>query len=364
MTEPRRSAWRAELADGRAPVMRDVSVGMSSEAIDIRDAVTGELCSRWPLARMSLDELQEGVAHASCRDQPLAVLTITDASLATALRARVGQRTRLPGTGRRRRFAAACAAGILILGSGAYLLIPLLSTWVAERVPIEYERELGTRVLPLIRLQYCDHPAAAAALAALKRRLDPYGEVQAELHVLRSDQLNAFALPGGVVVITEELLLRASGPDEVAGVLAHELEHVRERHVLRHFVRATLLAAGWSVAVGDYAGLMVVDPATAFNVINLRFSREEEAAADAGAALALDRAGVSRRGLYDFFQRLRADTDSLPAWLSNHPTSESRALVLGAGTAAGALESPALDAEAFAALQGACSLQTARGGGM
>jgi len=106
--------------------------------------------------------------------------------------------------------------------------------------------------------------------------------------------------------------------------------------------------------VGDYAGLMVIDPTTAFNLVNLRFSREEEADADAAAATTLDRAGVSRRGLYDFFQRLREDTDFVPAWLSNHPTSESRAVLLGSGDGSLLESSPALDAEAFGALQRAC----------
>jgi predicted Zn-dependent protease len=116
--------------------------------------------------------------------------------------------------------------------------------------------------------------------------------MQADLHVLRSDQVNAFALPGGVVVITRELLERASGLDEVAGVLAHELG---------------------------------------------------------------TRARASRP------QPLRARD---VAWLCNHPTSESRALELGAVADGVALSQPALDADAFAALQGACSLQAPVGSGM
>ena len=93
---------------------------------------------------------------------------------------------------------------------------------------------------------------------------------------------------------------------------------------------------------------------TAFNLINLRFSRDEEAAADAAAAVTLDQARVSRRGLYDFFQRLRAETDAVPAWLSNHPTSESRARLLGTGTEQDMAASPSLTEEEFEALQAAC----------
>jgi Zn-dependent protease with chaperone function len=346
---------RAEYADGQTPVMHAVLVQLQLDALRIESATSGELVARWPLARTTLDELQEGgVGHAQCVDQPLAQLTITDAELLVALRARVARGTRLPGLGGRGRYVLACLAAIVALSGGIYWAIPTISQWIAQRVPLEYERELGAQLLPLISRDYCEQTQADAALQALKRRLDPRGEIPAEVHVWRSDIVNAFALPGGIVVISEELLKESSSPDEVAGVLAHELEHVRQRHVLTHFVRATLLAAGWSVAVGDYAGLMVIDPTTAFNLVNLRFSRDEEAAADAAAAITLDRARVSRRGLYDFFQRLRAETDGVPAWLSNHPTSESRARLLGTGDPSELGANPALTDEEFAALQGAC----------
>lgn len=348
-------SWHAEFADGESAVMQPVLVRLEAGELIILSLASGEALARWPLAETSLDELQDGgIAHAQCRASPLAQLTVGDPALAAELRGRVGRGLRLPGGGNRLRFAVVAAAAVAAVAAGIYLSIPALARAIAQRVPLAYERELGAQLLPLISEQYCAGAGADAALTELKRRLDPRDEVPAELHVWRSDRVNAFALPGGVVVLSEGLLARADGPDEVAGVLAHELEHVRQRHVMGHFVRATLLAAGWSVAVGDYAGLMVLDPTTAFHLVNLRFSREEEAAADAGAALALDRARVSRRGLYDFFQRLRAETDVVPDWLSNHPSSESRARLIGDGANGPAGATPALAPEAFEALKSAC----------
>ena len=347
--------WRAEFTDGRAPVMYDVRVRLGPGQLEIEDTERSLPLARWPLEQSWLDELQQGgVAHLGCRVQPDALLVLRDPSILGELRRHVGQTTRLPGANGWRRFAAIGLALLALLAGGLYLAIPTLSRAIAARVPLEYERELGAHVLPLLGAGYCDSPAATAALAELKRRLDPGAEVAAELHVMRSDTVNAFALPGGIVVINEELLRQATGPDEVAGVLAHELEHVRHRHVLTHFVRATLLSGAWSLAVGDYAGLMVIDPSTAFNIVNLRFSREEEAEADAAAGAQLDRAGISRRGLHDFFQRLRAETDGMPAWLSSHPSSESRANQLGAGSFHADPTKPALEPRAFDALREAC----------
>jgi predicted Zn-dependent protease len=208
-------------------------------------------------------------------------------------------------------------------------------------------------MLPVLASSYCDSPEALAALSALKERLDPAALVPAELHIIDATMVNAFALPGGIVVLTEGLIEKAESADEVAGVLAHELEHVRQRHVLSHMVRSSLLTAAWSVAVGDYAGLMLLDPTTAFEIANLRHSREDEAAADSGAVRQLDTAGISRQGLVDFFERIRADTDVVPEWLSNHPASEQRARDLGARPRAAGTR-PALAPEAFDALQRAC----------
>ena len=347
--------WRAEFTDGQAPVMRDVRVQLRQGQIEIEETSSAQPLASWPLGLAWLDELQEGgVAHLGCSLQPDALLVLRDPGSVDELRRHVGQTKRLPGQRHRRRFAALCLGSIALVAGGAYLAIPVLSRHIAARIPLSYERELGAHVLPLLGEAYCDSPAATAALAELKRRLDPEAEIAAELHVMRSDTVNAFALPGGIVVINEQLLVQATGPDEVAGVLAHELEHVRRRHVLTHFVRATLLSGAWSLAVGDYAGLMVIDPSTAFDIANLRFSRDEEAEADRAAGAQLDRARISRRGLYDFFQRLRDETDDIPAWLSNHPSSESRANQLGAGSPHPEGTSPALDPAAFDALRSAC----------
>ncbi len=90
----------------------------------------------------------------------------------------------------------------------------------------------------------------------------------------------------------------------MAGVLAHEMQHVTQRHVLAGFVRDAILTGIWALTIGDYAGLMVVDPGTAYRVANLKFSREDEASADRAAAMMLHRAGISHRGLTAFFERL------------------------------------------------------------
>lgn len=351
--EPPAGGWRAEFSDGQSALAHAVLVSFVGAQLTIVDAGTGELRASWGLVSTTLDELQEGVAFVHSVEQRSAVLTVREPELISELRARAPEVRRLPGGQNKRRYAAVCAVAIALLGGGFYWSVPGISRWVAHRIPLEYERELGAAMLPVLSSSYCDTPGALSALAELKDRLDPAGEVPAELHIIDSAMVNAFALPGGIVVLTEGLLEEAQSSDEVAGVLAHELEHVRQRHVLSHVVRASLLTTAWSVAVGDYAGLMLLDPTTAFEIANLRHSREDEAQADAGAALRLDASAISRSGLAAFFERIQEDTDMLPEWLSNHPASAQRARDLGELSASAGTR-PALSPEAFERLRTAC----------
>jgi hypothetical protein len=79
------------------------------------------------------------------------------------------------------------------------------------------------------------------------------------------------------------------------------------------------------VTVGDYSGLLVVDPSTAFQIATLQFSRDDETSADRGAVEMLDAAKIRRDGLSDFFTRLAAEEGEGPEWFSTHPPPEGRA---------------------------------------
>ena len=138
---------------------------------------------------------------------------------------------------------------------------------------------------------------------------------------------NAFTLPGGQIVITRGLIDGMQGMDEFAGVLAHELGHVRERHGLQNLIAASgiqLLAsttAGSGDLVGEIGGTLTV----------LSHSREAEREADEYAATILRKSGIGTGGLVRWFERMQAENgggDSaggqLPALFSTHPPTEGR----------------------------------------
>jgi Zn-dependent protease with chaperone function len=307
---------------------------------------------RWAPARVSPQQLGDGRVQLVCAEQPDAML-IVSREAAAALLASVGVDVRRRGPRPRWQ-------NVLIYGAGSVAVAALLyasatpaARWAAHRVPRSAEAKLGQELAHLVSKKYCETPEAGVALGQLARRLgaDPHIAV----HVLDLEMVNAFTFPGGTVVITKGLLAEAAGPDEVAGVLAHEIEHVARRHVMVHVVRSSLLTALWQAGVGDYTGFFVIDPKTAFDIAALRFSRDDEREADRGAVARLQGAGIRPDGFRQFFDRLRAKTDSIPPWLSNHPSSAERMAAIAAGqpTAQGTTL-PALGEAEWKSLQQGC----------
>lgn len=136
---------------------------------------------------------------------------------------------------------------------------------------------------------------------------------------------NAFALPGGDVVITDALLkLLEDEPDAVLTVLAHELGHVQHRHGMRALVQVALIGAATSVVIGDFSSLLAGVPAL---LGQLDYSRQAEREADHAALALLRTAHVSPQVMLPLFERLAAHRPAqrdLPLALSSHPADEER----------------------------------------
>lgn len=316
--------------DGVSAVARKVTVTLQPTQLSIVDEF-GATLEVWAKERLHIDGLQEGnVLHVSKGEQGLQSLTVEGQAEVALIRGLYGARYDLPGGKRRERFIAltlAFVVGILVL---AYFAITPLSRVIARAVPLEDERALGMQLEVFLSDMYCADPDAQSALLEIGERLSTASGMAepVSIRILQSDVPNAFALPGGLIVVSTGLLHEAESEAEVAGVLGHELAHVTHRHVLAGFIRESLFAALWSFTVGDYAGLMVVDPTGAYRVANLGFSRDDEREADAGAVRILHRAGLQHAGLADFFERLADLSDLELEWLSTHPDSQERARAL------------------------------------
>lgn len=151
-------------------------------------------------------------------------------------------------------------------------------------------------------------------------------------HVVESNDLNAFALPGGHVYVNSGLIARAQSMSELAGVLGHEIGHVTRRHSagqMEKRTRANVLVGlfcavtGW--CSGDVAQVAInVGGAALF----AKYSRADEADADSVAVSLLYEAGIDPRGVPSMFERLLDERETKPGsmmvFLSTHPLEEER----------------------------------------
>lgn len=202
----------------------------------------------------------------------------------------------------------------------------------------------------------CADANGVAALAKLSERLSkaaPEG-VSFNVRVYDWPLMNAFAVPGGQIVLTKGLIDKAESPDEVAGVLAHEMGHGIEMHPETGIIRSVGLAAAVEIMLGGgglaNAGLMLAQ---------LGYSRGAEHEADLDALHLLKGAGIAPKGLGNFFMRVtKMETDNSGSnggalnWLRTHPPAAERAKLVRQQPDYPA--TPALDAQSWQELQSIC----------
>jgi Zn-dependent protease with chaperone function len=139
---------------------------------------------------------------------------------------------------------------------------------------------------------------------------------------------NAFALPGGSIVILDEIVRLSDNDEEIMGVLAHEMGHVAERHVVRQILQSSAVGLVMAWYVGDVSNLLAAAPTL---LLQTRYSREFERKADAYAATMLSNNGISPSRLADMLEKLQRAYDKnskhksdMMDYLSSHPATAER----------------------------------------
>lgn len=223
------------------------------------------------------------------------------------------------------------AAPLLALAALLAFADPLAG-WVSRRLPIEHEVRLGEASFASLsaRLTRIAPGAATRAVEALGARLSAGSAYSYRFHLVEDPAVNAYALPGGIVVVHSGLLQATRTPEELAGVLAHEIQHVELRHGLEGLIKQAGLSLGWAFLTGDWGGSVAGEAAR--ELLGLRFSRAAEREADDRGFERLVRSGIDPSGMARFFETLAEHVPetghSMPALLSTHPASAERSAQL------------------------------------
>ena len=320
-----------------------------------------EVLAAWPLRRIRLTEpYRPGQPlRLHCSGSKLPELSISDGAFIALLMPRLPfTRGKFSG-GRLVRPLGWLAASFLAVALLGVLVLQLAPDVLASAMPERWRQALGdwserNLVGPASECRSARAQSAIAALVSRFAEARP-GLPPLAIKVYDISVMNAFALPGDRIVLTRGLLDKSGTPDEVAGVLAHEIGHAVNRHSEAQVIRAvglqmlfSLLSSGQDS--GTFAGLAA----------ELRYSRDAEAAADDYALALLAAARIDPMGLKHFFELvLREEQEagsSFWNWgsvLSTHPITEERIRKI-APLPDGIVPRPALEEEAWRDLKAIC----------
>lgn len=208
--------------------------------------------------------------------------------------------------------------------------IPAVADVVTPFIPPSWEQALGkatvTQLVP--EGQACTNARVRQETEAILAQLLTAAPHTYDFHLTIVDGklFNAFALPGGEIVVYRPLLQATQNPEELAGVLAHEVQHVLLRHTTRALVRDMSLALLVGAAFGDLSGVTAFAIQAARTFSTLHYSRGMEEEADAQGMQLLHDAHIDPNGMIRFFETMkdRERQVHIPAYLSTHPETDQR----------------------------------------
>src|SRR5882724_1193677 len=226
-------------------------------------------------------------------------------------------------------------AGFGVIALVASMLTGIMVRALVSKIPAEFEQQVGDELMAEVK-QHATLVQDPKLIARLDRAVAPLinslpkTKIQYKFYVMLEPMANAFALPGGHVLVTTRLLEIADRPEQIAGVVAHELAHVSQKHGFRKIISSLGPYLIFRVFLGNSAGVLGVIGESSELLVNQSFSQEYELEADDVGWKSLVAAHIDPRGLSQMLlklqndeQRLQAATPQLHAF-SSHPAIQKR----------------------------------------
>ena len=224
---------------------------------------------------------------------------------------------------------------VLVVWLGFSSGLPWVAKQAAYALPASVSTQVGEETLALLdkqafsssRLDKRTQRRLKTQFFQLKMAINsPNGE-NIQLNFRQGGRVgaNAFALPSGDIIITDELIQLAKNDKEILGVLAHEIGHIDNRHSLRQIIQTTGVTMMFSLALGDVSSIASFAATLPAALVNLKYSREFELEADEYAVQGLQKMGVAPYHYASILERLPRHTKKhKDAFWSSHPETEER----------------------------------------
>jgi predicted Zn-dependent protease len=206
---------------------------------------------------------------------------------------------------------------------------------IVDRIPFTWEQKLGETAFKQFTLteKFREDSLTAIFLDDLSKPLlaGLPDSLPFKFYYSESAQINAFAMPGGIVVINDGLVKNAKTVEEIQGVLAHEIAHVTQRHGMRAIVSSIGMYAVLQAVVGDISGLLAIVLSNGDFLLRQQFSRDAEREADQEGFALLVKQEIDPQGMVDFFKLLKnKESDAAEvmseslSFLNTHPATSER----------------------------------------
>jgi Zn-dependent protease with chaperone function len=314
--------------DGTSNQRRTVTLHFA-DRLEIRD---GErTLAAWPYADIRRADSPSGMLRVSCLSAaPLARIEIRDAKLASDLVSRcAGIDDNMPGSRGVAKIIFWSLAATVSIVAVVLFGVPLAADRLTPLVPDSFERRLGEvadgQIKVVFEAKACDHAAGQKAFEKLVTAIREAAALDTSVQsgVLSTPVPNAFALPGGRVYLFNGLLAKAENADEIAGVLAHELGHLKHRDNMRGLIHNGGTSFLIGLLFGDVTGAGALIFASRSLVTN-SYTREAEQAADGFSIEVMHKLGRPTKPMGELLVRVTGKEGKGLSILSSHPLSEDR----------------------------------------
>lgn len=341
----RKLQFAGSLFDGRSSQKHLVDVELTPQEIILK--APGDKPIRWayPQLRWAADTSPFHIEHCAEGDEGLETLVVDDPDFYRSV-LEIAPKSFSSRENESKFNWKLYSVGILVLIFSAYVFIKTVPSFLAdqmvEKIPIEWEVTVGQSILKMLPVAQKPDPEVLKVLQDtvdfLKQSL-PGNPYDLKVYILPVEQVNALALPGGPIVIFEGLIDKAESPEELAGVLAHEIQHILLRHSTRGILRNLAKSMLVTLFLGDVNSVMEGIVQLAGQLETLGLSREMEAEADQKGMELILAANIDPHGMIRIFKKLMqedfsqkklpkgkpvSEENDISSYFSTHPSSQNR----------------------------------------
>lgn len=323
----------ARFYDGETALVHEVSVRTTTNELVIFRLADAGILARWPIGELAvLGDVQHEVTPPVVRKGSEARLVVDDPELGRQLAALVPQLAPLAATrpAPATRIATFGATFVALVGL-FWLAVDYGTEYVAPLLPYSLQARLGESVFDELTADKdeCQGKGGLKALNDLANRLAKAADYPHEIvvHVMEGGPVNAFTLPGGILVFYSDLIDQAKDSSQVAGVMAHEIGHVVHYHPVKGLVRQYGIELLVKLVSGGYSDMLSTLASGGNVLLALRNGRGFERDADATGVALLEKLEMRADGVASFFEQMQVKEpkDAAAAagiWSSHPPTAE------------------------------------------